>query len=134
MKGIEIISFPILHDPRGDLSVVEQYKEIPFDIKRVFWIFNVPEGEKRAQHAHVSQEQLIVALAGEFKITVDNGKEKQIILMNSPVAGLHVSPRIWISLEDFSRDAVCLVISSGSYDPKDYIRDYQSFLDLVNQT
>ena len=131
-KGVEIIDIPKMSDPRGNLSVVEQFRHIPFEIKRLFWIYGVPEGHGRAEHAHKEQAQFIIPVSGSFDIEFDNGKNKERILMNEPNKGVLVFPGIWISLENFSKDAVCLVVAPEVYEEGDYMREYDEFLDWIN--
>lgn len=130
--NIELIRLPRYNDPRGNLSVVENKKNIPFDIKRVYFTYDVPAGESRAHHAHKALRQLIIAISGSFTVELDDGREKCSILLNKPYEGLLVNPGIWRNLVDFSTGAVALVLCSEFYDPADYIFDYQEFIDYVN--
>ena len=123
----EIIQLPKISDPRGNLSVCEQCKDIPFEVKRVYWTYAVPGGGKRGGHAHKAIYQLIVATSGSFTVTLDNGKEKSTYLLNHPWEGLLIYPGVWRTLEDFSSGAVCLVLASDFYDEDDYIRNYKEF-------
>ena len=129
MEGYKFFDIPVISDGRGNLVVVEQCKQIPFEIKRVFWIFGVPESEKRAGHAHKLQKQFIVAVSGSFDVLLDNGYEKVSVTLNNPSKGLLISNGIWLTLEGFSPDAVCLVMVPEIYNPQDYISDYTLFLD-----
>ncbi len=117
-------------DRKGNLSVVENGKDVSFDVKRVYYLYDVPGGESRGGHAHKALFQLIVAASGSFAVTLDDGREKKVFVLNRPYQGLFVVPGIWRSLDDFSSGAVCLVLASEKYDEEDYIRDYDSFLDL----
>ena len=128
MKGIKLIDIPFAEDSRGFLSVVEQGKEIPFEIKRVFWIYGVAEKATRASHAHKELSQFIVAPAGSFKVTLDDGEEREEFQIDSPVKGLLIPRGVWISITDFSKDAVCMVAAPGNYDLDEYITDYDRFL------
>ena len=132
MKGVEIIDIPKMSDPRGNLSVVEQFRHIPFEIKRLFWIYGVPEGQGRAAHAHKEQAQFIIPVSGSFEIEFDNGRQKERIVMNEPNKGVLVFPGTWISLENFSKDAVCLVVAPEVYEEGDYMREYDEFLEWIN--
>lgn len=114
-------------DPRGNLSVVESGRDIPFDIKRVYYVYDVPAGESRGGHAHKQLYQLILAVSGSFTVNLDDGKEKQSYLLNKPYQGLLVCPGIWRTLDDFSSGAVSLVLASEFYDEDDYIYDYDEF-------
>lgn len=115
-------------DRKGNLSVVENGKTLPFDVKRVYYLYDVPGGENRGSHAHRNLEQLIVAASGSFRVTLDDGNVKRSFVLNRPYQGLYVKPGMWRDLEDFSSGAVCLVLASEIYNPEDYIRDYDEFL------
>ena len=128
MKGIKLIDIPLKHDSRGNLAVVEKLKELPFDPKRIFWIFGVPDGETRASHAHTTQQQFIVAVSGSFTVETDDGKEKVETFMDSPDKGLLIDSGIWITLKNFSSDGICLAIAPDSYKKEEYINDYKEFL------
>ena len=123
----EIIQLPKITDPRGNLTVCEQCKDIPFEVKRVYWTYDVPGGGKRGGHAHKTIYQLIVATSGSFTVTLDNGKEKSTYLLNHPWEGLLIYPGVWRTLEDFSSGAVCMVLASDFYNENDYIRNYKEF-------
>ncbi|MCH5226538.1 MAG: FdtA/QdtA family cupin domain-containing protein [Muribaculaceae bacterium] len=131
MKGISIVEIPKMSDHRGNLSVVENFREFPEGIKRIFWIYGVPEGEGRAAHAHKEQIQLIIPVSGHFRVVIDNTKEKETFILDRPNHGLLVYPGNWISLEDFSKDAVCMVVAPEIYDESDYMREYDEFLEWV---
>lgn len=115
-------------DRKGNLSVVENGVTLPFDVKRVYYLYDVPGGESRGAHAHYELEQLIVAASGSFTITLDDGKCKRTFFLNRPYQGLYVKPGMWRDLEDFSSGAVCMVLASDIYQAEDYIRDYQRFI------
>lgn len=125
------IDIPNFGDHRGDLAVVEAMKEIPFEVKRVFWSYNVPDGKSRGAHAHKELRQFIIAVNGTFTVNVDDGKEQRGFMLDSPRVGLLVEPGEWSSEDYFSEGAVCLVLCSDSYDESDYIRDYDEFLEWV---
>ena len=127
----EIIELPKIVDPRGNLTVAEQMKNVPFDIKRVYWTYDVPGGESRGGHAHNSLYHLVVAMSGGFIVNLDNGEERATILLNHPWQGLLIKPNTWRTLEDFSSGAVCLVLASEHFDLDDYIYDYDEFLEYV---
>lgn len=116
------------HHEKGNLTVVENGRTVPFDVKRVFYLYDVPGGEKRGGHAHREQLQLIVAAGGSFTVTLDDGTVKRSFLLNRPYQGLYIVPGIWSELEDFSSGSVCLVLASHPYDEADYIRDYDDYL------
>ena len=115
-------------DRKGNLTVVEKNKTLPFDVKRVYYIYDVPGGESRGSHAHRSLKQLIVAASGSFRVTLDDGTTKRSFILNRPYQGLCVMPGMWRDLDDFSSGAVCMVLASDLYDADDYIRDYKEFL------
>lgn len=127
----EIIELPKIVDPRGNLSVVEEFANIPFDIKRVYWTYDVPSGESRGGHAHRQCKEFIVATSGSFKVILSNGKHTQTYLLNHPYQGLLIEAGIWRVLEDFSSGAVCLVMASDLFDEDDYIRDYCDYLEYT---
>ena len=114
---------------KGNLSVVQNGDTIPFDVKRVYYLYDVPGGESRGAHAHKELSQLIVAASGSFTVTLDDGKVKRSFLLNRPYQGLLVVPGIWRDLDDFSSGSVCMVLASHPYDKEDYIRDYDEFLE-----
>lgn len=117
------------HATQGNLSVVSNGFDVPFDVKRVYYLYDVPGGESRGSHAHKELYQLIVASSGSFTVTLDDGLEKHSFFLNRPYQGLLVVPGIWRTLDDFSSGSVCMVLASAGYDKEDYIRDYQEFLD-----
>lgn len=123
-----IIEFDKHHSTKGNLSVIENQKDIPFDIKRIYYLYDVPGGEKRGAHAHKELFQLIIAANGSFRVTLDDGAEKKEFYLNRPYQGLLVKPGIWRDLDEFSSGSVCLVLASEGYDEGDYIRNYKDFL------
>ena len=116
------------HHTKGNISVVENGKDIPFDIKRTYYLYDVPGGESRGGHAHKELRQLIIAASGSFTVTLDDGNVKRTFLLNRPYQGLYVVPGIWRTLDDFSSGSVCLVLASHKYDEADYIRNYKEYL------
>ncbi len=130
-KKWEIIELPKIADPRGNLTVSEQMKNIPFDITRVYWTYDIPAGESRGGHAHRTCEEFIVAVSGSFDVTLDNGKEKKVFHLNHPYQGLYVGTGVWRTLDDFSSSAVCLVLASELFDEEEYIYDYNEFKEFV---
>ena len=120
-------------DRKGNLTVVENKSTVPFDVRRVYYLYDVPGGVSRGGHAHRQLFQMIVAVSGSFSVTLDDGTVKRTFLLNRPYKGLLVVPGIWRTLDDFSSGAVCMVLASEGYDETDYIRDYADFLNL-NQT
>lgn len=127
----KIIELPKIIDPRGNLTVAESIKNIPFDIKRVYWVYDVPSGEHRGGHAHKQCKELLVAVSGSFTVTLDDGNEKHTYLLNHPYQGLFIDVNIWRTLDDFSSGAVCLVLASERFEEEDYIRDYNDYLEYV---
>ena len=119
-------------DRKGNLSVVENGSTLPFNVKRVYYLYDVPGGESRGAHAHKDLSQLIIAASGSFRVTLDDGKVKRSFFLNRPYQGLYVKPGIWRDLDDFSSGAVCMVLASDVYLKEDYIRCYDDFLTFRN--
>lgn len=117
-------------DRKGNISVVENYKDVPFEVRRTYYLYDVPGGESRGAHAHKELSQLIIAASGSFTVTLDDGKVKRTFTLNRPYQGLYVVPGIWRTLDDFSSGSVCLVLASHGYDEADYIRNYDEFIKL----
>lgn len=127
----KLINLTKIVDPRGNLTVAEGSKDIPFDVKRVYWVYDVPAGEYRGGHAHKQCKELLVALSGSFHVTLDNAKQKISVLLNHPYQGLLIDTDTWRTLDDFSSGAVCLVLASEPFQEEDYIREYQSFIEYI---
>ena len=128
----EILELPKIYDPRGNLTVAEQMKNVPFEVKRVYWTYDVPAGERRGGHAHKECVEFIIAVSGSFTVTLDDGKgNRKDFHLNHPWQGLLVPTGIWRTLEDFSSGAVCLVLASELFDEADYVYDYNDFLEYV---
>jgi dTDP-4-dehydrorhamnose 3,5-epimerase-like enzyme len=123
-----LIELPKIIDVRGNLSVVENCKEIPFDIQRVYWLYEVPTGKLRGGHAHTDLQQVLIAVHGSVIVTVDDGKKRETFTLDRPNVGLYIGENIWREMSDFSDGAVCLVLASKPYDPTGYIRNYDEFL------
>lgn len=132
MEQPKIIQLSKIADPRGNLSVIEELKDIPFKIERTYWIYDVPGGEKRGGHAYKENQEFIVALSGSFDVVLDDGKEKKTFSLNRSYNGLYVPKGMWRTMENFSTNSLALVLSSTKYDKDDYIRDYDSFKSFVN--
>ena len=115
-------------DRKGNITVVENKEDIPFEVRRTYYLYDVPGGESRGGHAHRELSQLIIAASGSFTVTLDDGKVKRTFVLNRPYQGLYIVPGIWLTLDDFSPGAVCLVLASHGYDEADYIRDYDEFI------
>mgnify|MGYP002512312096 CR=1 FL=1 len=128
MKQPEILALPKYLDERGNLSVIEKMKEIPFKIERAYWIYDVPGGESRGAHAHIKDQQFLIAVSGAFEVFVDDGINSKVFTLNRPYYGLLVPPGIWSAEQEFSSGSVCLVLTDNGYDASDYIRDYDEFL------
>lgn len=128
MLDIKLLSLPKITDKRGNLSFIEGLAHIPFEIQRVYWIYDVPGGEKRGGHAFINQKEYIVALSGSFDVTTDDGKNKQTKSLNRSYNGIYIPNGIWREISNFSTNSVALILSSTSYDEDDYIRDYNDFL------
>lgn len=128
-----MIQLPKIADLRGNLSVIEELKDIPFKIERTYWIYDVPGGESRGGHAYKENQEFIVALSGSFDVVLDDGKVKQIFSLNRSYNGLYVPKGMWRTMTNFSTNSLALVLSSTRYDENDYIRDYEEFLKYSNQ-
>ena len=129
LDEIELLDIPTINDARGNLAVIEK-DILPYPIKRVYYLFDVPSNSFRGGHAHKEQLEFLIALSGSFTVTLDNGQTKKSFLLNKPNKGLLLPTGIWRELEDFSSGAICLVLSSGEFEEDDYIRDYRSFKNL----
>ena len=130
LTEVKLIDLPKFEDPRGNLSFIEEEKQIPFKIERTYWIYDVPGGQVRGGHAFKEQQELLVALSGSFDVVVDNGKVKQTFSLNRSYYGLYVPASLWRRLENFSTNSLALVLSSTAFDEEDYVRDYNEFLKL----
>lgn len=128
LNECKIIELPKISDPRGNLSFIEGDQHIPFDIKRVYYLYDVPGGADRGSHAHKNLHQFIVAMSGSFDVVLDDGKEQKRFHLNRSFYGLYVCPMMWRELDNFSSGAVCLVLASSRFSEADYIRDYSQFL------
>ncbi len=127
----QIIDLPKIFDPRGNLTVAEEFQHVPFKISRVYWTYDVPAGESRGGHAHKLCRSFVVAVSGSFHVTLDDGTEKRTILLNHPYQGLLIETGVWRTLDDFSSGAVCLALASDPFEEEDYIREYDDFLEYV---
>jgi len=127
INDVRIVELPKIKDPRGNLSVIEK-EVIPFDMKRVYYLYDVPSGSSRGGHAHIEQKEFLVALSGSFDVLLDDGNNKKVVSLNKPDFGLLIVEGIWRELNNFSAGSVCLVVSSDVFLEEDYIRDYNKFL------
>ena len=128
-----IVQLSKIADPRGNLSVIEELKDIPFKIERTYWIYDVPGGEKRGGHAYKENQEFIVALSGSFDVVLDDGKDKKVFSLNRSYNGLYVPKGMWREMENFSTNSLALILSSTKYDKDDYIRNYYEFLQYTKQ-
>jgi len=123
----KIIDLPKISDPRGNLTFIEGGRHVPFDIQRVYYLYDVPGGAERGGHAHKGLQQLIIAMSGSFDVVLDDGWKKKRVHLNRSYAGLYVCPMIWRELDNFSSGSVCMVLASNKYDEADYYRNYAEF-------
>lgn len=128
-----IIHFPRIQDRAGNITPVQNGIEVPFDVRRIYYLYDIPGGEDRGAHAHKKLQQLIIAASGSFDITIDDGRNKKTVQLNRPYFGLHIRPGMWRSISNFSSGAICLVLASELYDRLDYLRTYDEFLNYVNE-
>lgn len=125
-----IIELPRIQNRAGNLTAIHNAEEIPFDVQRVFYLYDVPGGESRGAHAHKECHQFLVAASGSFEVVLDDGRAKRVVQLNRPYVGLHIMPGIWAAEVNFSSGAICLVLASHKYDASDYIREYNQYLKL----
>lgn len=129
---IKIINIPKIEDPRGNLSVIEK-EVVPFEIKRVYYLYDVPAGAERGGHSHKEQKEFLIALSGSFDVILNDGKVEKLVTLNKPFEGLLITNGIWRELKNFSSGAVCLVVASDEFEEADYIREFNEFLAISNQ-
>lgn len=128
LDDCRIIELPKIQDHRGNLTFIEADRHVPFEIKRVYYLYDVPGGATRAAHGHRSLHQLMIAMSGSFDVALDDGKEKKLFHLNRSYYGLYIPPMMWRDLDNFSSGAVCMVLASDYYDENDYFRNYGDFL------
>jgi len=128
ISNCSIIDLPKIHDPRGNLTFIEADNHIPFEIQRVYYLYDVPGGSERGGHAHKALHQLIIAMSGSFDVVLDDGREKKRFHLNRSYYGLYVCPMMWRELDNFSSGSVCMVLASNKYAEDDYYRDYAEFM------
>ncbi len=129
----KILEMPRIKDPRGNLTFIEGDRHIPFEIKRVYYLYDVPGGEGRGGHAHKELHQLIIAMSGSFDVVLNDGQNKKRIHLNRSYSGLYVCPMMWRELDNFSSGSVCMVLASNVYSEDDYYRDYSQFIEAVKR-
>ncbi len=132
IKGCSIIQLPQIKNRAGNITPVHNRIEVPFDIKRIFYLYDVPGGESRGAHAHKNCHQFLVASSGSFEVLLDDGKQRHTVQLNRPYWGLHIPPLVWASEINFSSGSICLALASEVYDESDYIRDYKNYLKIIN--
>lgn len=128
-----VIELPKITDRSGNITPIEAFKNVPFDIKRVFYSYDIPGGESRGAHAHKKCHQFLIAASGSYEVLLDDGCNKRTVLLNRPFYGLHIPPGIWASEQGFSSGSICLVLASLPYEKEDYIRDYDEYLKYKKQ-
>ena len=128
LDDIQLINFPVIEDVRGNLAFI-QNDVLPFESKRIYYLFDVPSTAFRGGHSHINQHEILIALSGSFEVVLDDGTEKKTFLLNKPNVGLPITTGIWRELQNFSSGAVCLVVASDVFEEADYVRDYDVFLD-----
>ena len=134
IENCKKILFPKIEDYRGNLAFVENLKHIPFEIKRIYYLFDIPKGSKRGGHAHKDLHQIIIPISGSFEVIIDDGIKNKRILLDKANEGLLITPYIWREIENFTEGSIALVLASNFYDEKDYFRDYENFkINLINE-
>lgn len=133
IEDCRIIDFPKFTFRAGNISIYENSREMPFEVKRVFYLYDIPSGESRGAHAHKECHQLIIAASGSFEVEVDDGKNKKVVSLNRPFYGLHIPPGIWAHEMNFSAGAICLVLTSALFSEDDYLRSYMEFIDYKSK-
>ena len=130
VSNCSLIELPKIESRAGNLTSIHNSIEIPFDIKRIFYLYDIPGGENRGAHAHIECHQFLIAGSGSFDVLLDDGESKKLVTLNQPYNGLHIPPGIWASEVNFSSGSICLVLASHKYCENDYIRDYVQYLEL----
>lgn len=128
-----IVHLPKIEKREGNITPIENERDIPFVIKRIYYLYDVPGGEARGGHAHKNLHQFLIAASGSFDVLLDDGKNKKVVNLNRPYIGLHIVPGLWRELLNFSSGSICLVLASELYDEGDYIRDYKNYLEFKNE-
>ena len=125
-----IIEMPRIENEAGNITSVQGLENLPFEVNRIFYLYDIPGGEARGAHAHKECHQFLIAASGSFEVALDDGKNKRTVMLNRPYSGLHIPPGVWAAEQGFSSGSICLVLASEKYDEADYIRDYDEFLEL----
>jgi dTDP-4-dehydrorhamnose 3,5-epimerase-like enzyme len=133
LSECKMVDLPKISDPRGNLTFIEGNSHVPFDIRRVYYLYDVPGGAERGGHAHKGLSQLIIAMSGSFDVVLDDGREKGRFHLNRSYQGLYVCPMIWRELDNFSSGSVCMVLASNVYDESDYYRDHDAYMEALSQ-
>ena len=133
VSDCKLIQLPIITDDRGRLTFLESCRHVPFEIKRIYYLYDIPNAKTRGAHGHRELRQMIFAIAGSFKILLDDGKSQSIYVLNKPSEALYLTNMIWREISDFSDDAVCMVVASDYYKEEDYFRNYEEFVDAVRR-
>lgn len=128
-----IFELPKIKNRAGNITPVHNGIEVPFDVKRVFYLYDIPGGESRGAHAHLACHQFLIAASGSFEVLLDDGKTRRVVQLNRPYVGLHIPPGIWASEVNFSSGSICLVLASHTYNEADYIRNYSEYLEYLNE-
>ena len=131
--GCRMIDLPVVNDPRGDLTFIEGGRHVPFDIARVYYLYNVPVEAERGGHAHLELRQVLFALSGSFRVKLDDGSDKAEVWLNNPRKGLLIERLVWREMDCFSQGAVCMVLASTPYQEADYLRDYDAFTKVAGK-
>jgi dTDP-4-dehydrorhamnose 3,5-epimerase-like enzyme len=126
-----LVELPVIHDRRGNLTFVEGDRHTPFEIRRVYYLYDVPGGATRAGHAHKTLRQLVIAVSGSFDVVLDDGRTREVVTLNRSYIGLYIPQLVWREIENFSSGSVCLVLASEHYDEDDYIHDYDEFVEIA---
>jgi len=129
VNDCKLVDLPKIHNEAGNITVIENQVTAPFDVKRVYYLYDVPMGSERGGHGHFKLQQFIIALSGSFVFVLDDGEKIKEVFLNNPSTALHIQPGIWREIKEFSSGSVCLVLASENYSEQDYIRDYNKFLD-----
>lgn len=126
------IELPVIENEAGNITPMRNNEQVPFDIKRVFYLYDIPGGKDRGAHAHKECHQFLIAASGSFEVVLDDGVNKRTVVLNRPYFGLHIPPGIWAAEQGFSSGSICLVLASHKYDESDYLRDYSAYLNFRN--